>query len=82
VSALKREQAWAMATRSDSTLPPAFVAHQLAEQKETMKTREETLRENDFAIQASRTLSEELSIINCCRKGIALDHRGNRSLLY
>jgi len=35
-----------------------FVAHQLAERK-TAKVREEGLRESNFAIQTSRTLSEE-----------------------
>jgi hypothetical protein len=55
-----------MATRWDSTLPPAFVAHQLPQRKKTMKVREETLRESDFAIQASRTLSEECLSINRC----------------
>ena len=71
----------AMATRSDSSLPLAFAAHQLAERRKTMKAREKRLRENDFAIQASQTLSEEPSIINYCEQGIAVEHRAARSLL-
>jgi hypothetical protein len=45
--------------RSDSSLPLAFAAHQLAERRKIMKAREKRLPENDFAIQASQTLSEE-----------------------
>jgi hypothetical protein len=33
-----------MATRSDSTLPVAFAAHQLAERRKTIKAREERRR--------------------------------------
>ena len=56
-----------MVTRSDSMSPLAFVAHQLGERRKTIKTRKENSPENDFAIQTSRTVSEEHSIINCCR---------------
>jgi hypothetical protein len=79
VSAAKRQRVSAMATRSDSSLPLAFAAHQLAERRKTMKAREKRLRENDFAIQASQTLSEEPSIINIAnresRSNIALPDR-------
>jgi len=61
-----------MAKRSDSTLSLAFVAHQPAEHT-AIEARKERLGENDF--QASRTLSEESSIINCCKQGIALTDR-------
>jgi hypothetical protein len=71
----------ATATRWNSTLQLAFVAPQLVERRKTMKAREKRLRENDFAIQASQTLSEEPSIINYCKQGIAVEHRAARSLL-
>src|SRR4030095_3558098 len=44
VSAVKRQPVSAMATRSDSTLPVAFAAHQLAERRKTIKAREERRR--------------------------------------
>jgi hypothetical protein len=43
-----------------------FVALQLPEHRRTLKVRKERLRENHFAIETLRTLSEEPSIINCC----------------
>jgi len=37
-----------------------FVAHQLAERRKAPKAREENSREDKFATQASRTVSEEI----------------------
>jgi hypothetical protein len=64
-SAVKRQLVLEMATRSDSRLALAF-AHQLAERTKTTKVKEERWSESDLAIQTSRTLSEEPSIINRC----------------
>jgi hypothetical protein len=66
MSAAKTQAALAMAIRSDLMRPPVFVAPPLAQRRKTIKAREERLRENDFAIQSSRTLSEESLIINYC----------------
>jgi hypothetical protein len=63
---VKRQLVLEMATRSDSRLPLAFVAHGLAERTKTIKVKEERWSESDLAIQTSRTLSEEPSIINRC----------------
>jgi hypothetical protein len=65
MSSAKTQAESAMAIRSDWMQLPVFVAQPL-EHRKTIKAREERLRENDFAIQASRTLSEKSSIINCC----------------
>jgi hypothetical protein len=47
VSAVKRQQVSATATRWDSTLQLAFVAHQPADHRKTMKAREKRRREID-----------------------------------
>jgi hypothetical protein len=49
-------------------LPPVSPAHQVAERRKTIKARLERLQENDLPIQASRTLSEQPSIINRCEE--------------
>ena len=66
MSAAKTQMESAMAIRLDLIRPPVFVAQALAEHGQTIKAREELLRENDFVIQASRILSDESLIINCC----------------
>jgi hypothetical protein len=59
-----------MAIHSDLMRPPVFVAQSLAEHKETRRVRE--TRPGEIDSEASRSLSEEPSIINCCKYGIGL----------
>src|SRR5258708_40122077 len=57
-----------MATRLDSRLPLAFVAHQLAERTKTMTMIESTSRKDSFSVPPSRTLSEKPPAGNYCVK--------------
>jgi hypothetical protein len=66
LSAAKIQAESATAIHLDLIRPQAFAAQPLAAHRQTIKAREERLRENDFVIQASRTLSEQFSIINGC----------------
>ena len=64
-----------MAIPSDLMRPRVFVAQSRVEHKQTRRMRGERRRIIDFRIHASRSLSEEPSIINCCKEGIELtDH--------
>ena len=56
-----------MAIRSDLMRPPVFVAQSLAEHKQTKASERRKTTEIDFPIYAFRSLSEEASIINCCK---------------
>jgi hypothetical protein len=58
MSSAKTQAESAMAIRSDWMQLPVFVAQPL-EHRKTIKGREERQRENDFAIETFRTLSEE-----------------------
>jgi hypothetical protein len=71
-----------MAKRWGSKLQRVFVAHQWIGHREEMKAREQRLRRNDRAIQASRTLPKEPSIINRRKYEIVIDHRAGKSLHY
>jgi len=53
--AAKRQMASAMAKRSSSVAPPSFVAHQLAERKETMRAGADRSHEIGFSSGAAVT---------------------------
>jgi len=67
-SAVKRQLVLEMATRSDSRLALAFVAHQLAERTKTVTIIESTSRKDSFSVPPSRTLSEKPPPGNYCVK--------------
>jgi hypothetical protein len=64
MSAAKRQPVSAMVTRSDSMLPPVFVAPQPAERRQATKAREERFRKFAFSNPASPTLSKKRLVIN------------------
>jgi len=65
---VKRQLVLEMATRLDSRLSLAFVAHQLAERTKTVTIIESTSRKDSFSVPPSRTLSEKPPPGNYCLK--------------